>query len=654
MSVGAREPGRMAQVWLPGAVLALAVMAVYAQSAGFGFSSYDDTIYVSENPVITAGITWAGVREVVVHGHHLLWTPITSLSYMIGCAIHGTNAAGHHLTSVGLHIVAAWLVFLVIWRYTRALWFAWFVAAVFALHPLNAESVAWVSGRKNQLYAVFWMLSLLAYLRYTKTLTLRSYLPLVLLHLCGLASKPTHIMLPAVLILLDFCPLNRVVRAPVLSWNWIKCVLTLVAEKLPLFALSLAITVWTVGTVDEAGGMRDLAAVPLGERLGNTAFVYAWFVAKTFWPMDLTIHYPYPVGGFETATLAASVALIGVLTAVSVVSFFRGRVFFLGWWWFLIVLLPESGLLRANSFLMADRYAYVSVIGLVIAFGWPIYRWAQARPAWRRGVAFAGAAVLVAMIPVTALQAATWKDDEALFSRAARLYPQNPVAHNSLGVALKKAGRLDEAELAFKSALACPGLFKVLPGMNLGALYFERGDMKAASERFEEIAARSPEYVPALVWAARTRAALGQTDGAAAVLDRAALIAPGNPEVIAALAGRAPDSLRGLADLAGAYLALDRPREARAVTWKTESPDGALLKIRWVAEMQLGEAAAAETTIRTYLARHEDEAKGWAALSVTLEALQRLDEARAAAEKALAIEPGYPQAEELLRRLSPK
>lgn len=638
-----------ARFWLPGAALALAIAAVYAQTAWFGFSSYDDTVYVSENPVITAGITWEGVREVVLHGHHLLWTPITSLSYMLGCALHGTNPAGHHLENVALHILAAWLVFLAVWRYSRAYWFAWFVAALFALHPLNAESVAWVSGRKNQLYAIFWMLSLLAYLRYSRQLSIRSYLPVLFLHFCGLASKPTHLMLPAVLLLLDFFPLNRVVDAPIFSRSWLRCVATLIIEKLPLFALSIAVTLWTVGTVEQAGGMRDLAAVNLAERVENTAYVYAWFVSKFFWPTNLTIHYPYPATGLPMGTVIASAALIGILTAASVVSFFRRRVFFVGWWWFLLVLLPESGLLRANSFLMADRYAYVSTIGLVIAFGWPVYQWAQARRATY--VAPVALALPLALAVATTLQAATWKDDIALFSRAARLYPENPVAHNSLGVALKKRGQLGEAETAFKVALACPGLFKVLPGMNLGTLYFERGDLAAASSRFEEIASKSPEYVPALVWAARVRAALGHGDAAASLLDRAALLAPGDPEVLAALAGRAPDPMRGLGDLARAYLNLGRPREARAVTLRAGEPTGEILLIRWTAEMDLGDAASAETTIRDYLARNAGDPRGWAALGTTLEALQRRDEARAAAEKALALAPDYPQAKDLLQRL---
>jgi Flp pilus assembly protein TadD len=661
---GAATSQELRRAVLPALALALAVLAVYAQTATFGFSDYDDTIYVSENPVIAAGITWAGVKEVVLHGHHLLWTPITSFSYMLGCTLHGTNAAGHHLTSVLLHIVAAWLVFWTLWRYTGAWGFAWFVAAVFALHPLNVESVAWVSGRKNQLYAIFWMLSLLAYRRYTLSHQISLYILILLLHLAGLASKPTHLVLPVVLLLLDIWPLRRIEPRALFTLPGIRQALWLGVEKLPLLALSIAVSLFTFNMVAEGGGLRDLAEVPLAQRIPNTAYVYAFYLLKLFWPTGLTIHYPFPIGGFPSATIVLSYAVLGLITLVSLLplvpKFHLGThlspklcflPLFVGWWWYLLVLLPESGLLRANSFLMADRYAYVSTLGLIIAVAWtarPLVARLPVRAAW------GGGALLLALLGgYTAWQATFWKDDLALWTRSAALYPDSPVAHDSLGVALKKAGRTDDAVLAFKRALACPGPFKVLPSMNLGTIYFEREDYKEAASYFEEVAERNPTFVPALVWAGRTLERQGKPE-AASILDRAGVLAPDNPEVRAALAGRTPDPIRGWTDLGRAWLGLGRDSEALAAFARvlTLDPDAPLaLKGTWSAQMMLGDPAAAEATMRRYLQKHPDEATPWAALAVSLEQLHRSGEARDAVKRALALDPAYPQALEVQRRL---
>lgn len=639
---GARARGAWAAV-----LLAVLVLLVYAQTATFGFSSYDDTIYVSENPLITAGLTWAGIREVFIQGHHLLWTPLTSLSYMIGCEIYGVSPAGHHLSSVALHLVAAWLVFYTLWRYTESFGLALVIAAIFAVHPLNVESVAWVSSRKNQLYAIFWMLSLLAYRRYALAPSPRGYLAVAALHLAGLASKPTHLMLPVVLLLLDVWPLGRIDPRAVFSSSGLRRALGLGVEKLPLLALSLAVAVWTLGTVQEAGGMRDLSAVPLAERLANTAYVYAYFVVKLLWPTGLTVHYPYPVDGLPALLVAASATLFGVCSVASIVSLFRARVFFVGWWWFVLILLPESGLLRANSFLMADRYAYISTLGLLLLLLWPL-REAVTRS---RPLAVLMATLVIGLAAWGAWQARFWQSDLALFGRSARLYPESPVAHNSLGLALLRDGRPDEARTSFERALVAPGNFKVLPKMNLGVLALQQGHTAAAREHFAEVAQRSPHYAPAYLWLARS---LGDSPEAADLCDAAALLAPKDPEVIAAMASRTPNPVRGHLVIARNFLALGRERNALAhfdSVLATEPTQPDALLGAWSAHMGLNDFAGAEPIIRRYLDLHDQEAKAWAALATNLEALGRLNEARDANAQALKRDPAFPQARALEQRL---
>lgn len=633
------------------ALLAVLVLGVYGQTATFGFSSYDDTIYVSENPVITAGLTWDGLREVFLHGHHLLWTPLTSLSYMIGCAVYGISPMGHHLSSVALHFLASWLVFYTLWRYTQSLGVALVIAAIFAVHPLNVESVAWVSSRKNQLYTIFWMLSFLAYRRYTLAPSVRGYLGVAALHLCGLASKPTHLMLPVVLLLVDAWPLWRMEPRPYVSRAWLKCVGRLVLEKIPLLALSAAVAVWTLGTVQEAGGMRDLAAVSLAERLANTAYVYAFFVAKLFWPTGLTVHYPYPVGGIARGVVWTSAAMFLALSVLSLVSLFRARVFFVGWWWYVLVLFPESGLLRANSFLMADRYAYVSTLGLLLTIVWPL------RNSMKHRAAMASLAMLVLGLGVWgAWQTRFWHDDLALFGRSAALYPDSPVAHNSLGLAQMRACDNNAARQSFQQALAAPGNFKVLPTMNLGVLAMQEGTPQAALQHFDEVRQRNPSFPLAYCWAARAQVALGNLDVAKPLLDAAAVLAPNDPEVLRDLAGRTADPIPGRLLIARGFLNLGHAPEAlehfnQVLQIDPDQPE-ALLGA-WAARMGLDDAAGAEVSIRRYLDRHADDSKAWAALAMSLKALGQNGDAKTANDHALALDPTNPQALKLQGQLQP-
>jgi len=645
--------------------LVAAILAVYVQTASFGFSSYDDGIYVSENPVINRGLTADGLREVLLHGHHLLWTPVTSISYMIGCSLYGLSPAGHHLTSVALHAVAALLLFAALRRLTGALWCSAAVAMLFAIHPLNVESVAWVSGRKNQLYAIFWMLSLLAYARYTLIADrpdapnrprgmIGTYALLILFHFLGLASKPTHLMLPVVLLLLDFWPLRRFTLNDLVTRTGWARILRLGIEKVPLLALSLAITVWTWGTVAEAGGLRDFDAVPLAERVFNTIHVYGWFIAKTLWPFGLTVHYPYPATPLGLAAIAPALLCLAALALAALATLRRAPWLAAGLGWFVVVLLPESGLLRANSFLMADRYAYVSQIGLFIALVWGARTLAERAPAIHRGIPLLFAVIAACAMVASARQAAFWRDDLSLFGHAAQVTPNSPVAFNSLGVALRRAGRDAEAEQAFLTALTTPGPFKVLPNMGLGVLYLDQGRAEEALERFSAVVSGNPVYAPAHAWRARALAVLGRRDEADVSASAALVLDVADDVALAVLDGRQPDAAAGGNAIGKSFFQAGRPLDAlrffsRAIAAR---PDYAEAHLNAGAALAtLGDAQQAIAAFEEALRLDPASPEAHCNLGILLAAGGQSQRARKHLEAALSLRPDYRPAAEALAQL---
>ncbi|MHC4194038.1 MAG: glycosyltransferase family 39 protein [Planctomycetota bacterium] len=358
--------------------LVLATLAVYWQVHNYGFVNYDDPAYVSENQNIKSGITWDSIKWALTAGYAANWHPLTWLSHMLDWQLFGTDAGGHHLTNLFLHIANSLLLFTVLKRMTSALWPSAFVAALFALHPLHVESVAWITERKDVLSTFFWMLTVAAYLRYVERPSLGRYLLTLSLFALGLMAKPMLVTLPFVLLLLDHWPLGRFQLAQAVedsdgqrlklvsvSSRW-KMSYRLVLEKVPFFALSAISSVVTFIVQRSAGAVTPVEKLPSHIRVINALTSYLVYIQKMIWPSRLAMFYPYPD---KTRLMWQAIAFAPFFVFFSVAAIFlmhRRKYLFTGWLWYLGTLVPVIGLIQVGSQACADRYTYVPLIGLFV------------------------------------------------------------------------------------------------------------------------------------------------------------------------------------------------------------------------------------------------------------------------------------------------
>lgn len=409
----------------------MAIAAAYAQVHDFQFVNFDDPDYVLENPHVRAGdVAWAFTSS-----EHANWFPLTWLSHMLDVRLYGFSSGLHHLTSVAIHALSSLLLFALLRKTTGDRWPSAFVAFVFAVHPLHVESVAWIAERKDVLCALFFILTLWAYVRYVGRPTPLRYAIILLPFACGIMSKPMIVTLPFVLLLLDMWPLRRLSGKVVL-------------EKIPLFVLAAVAAVVAYIVQQRGGAVGSLAEIPLSLRLENAAVSYVTYVAQFFWPSRLAVFYPFPVAVPAWEWIAA----ISLLTAVTVATLRRPAVA-TGWLWFVGTLVPVIGIVQVGLQSRADRYTYIPLIGLSIAVAWGFsalvkrYRWLAVPVTIWAGAIFAATFIL----------AGTWRDSVTLFEHALAVTDGNYVAHNNLGAALRRAGRRAQAIPHFEEAIRlCP------------------------------------------------------------------------------------------------------------------------------------------------------------------------------------------------------
>jgi len=448
-------PGAWNNRWtVPGICFFLAaiVWVVFGQTIHYPFINFDDDLYVYENPQVSRGLTLASMGWAFTHVHVGNWHPLTSISHMLDCQIYGLNPGGHHLTNVLLHATAAMLLFLGLRRLTGSLWRSAVVAAIFAVHPLRVESVAWVAERKDVLSGVFFMLTVGAYVNYARHPGSPARYGWVALFLAlGLMSKPMLVTLPVVLLLLDYWPLNRwpAGGAPGLAW-W-RGAGRLVVEKLPLFGLVLASGVATLWAQTEA--IRSFDQISLSWRVGNALIASVAYVQQMFWPSGLAVLYPYRVHGGPFGEIVLAVVLLPGVTAAAF-SLRRTRPYlWVGWLWYLVMLMPVIGILQVGMQARADRYTYLPQIGLTLALVWLA---ADLGTGWHhRRVALGGmvAVILGALICSAHTQTAYWRSSVTLWRHTIACTPRNLIAHYNFGQALFQAGRADEAINEYQTAL---------------------------------------------------------------------------------------------------------------------------------------------------------------------------------------------------------
>ena len=436
-------------------LLALATLALYNPVTRAPFLNFDDSIYVTDNPQVRAGLTWNTVVWAFRTPEALDWHPITWLSYALDCQIFGLNPAGPHAINVLLHAANAVLLFLILESATGLAWRSLAVAALFALHPINVESVAWISERKTVLSMLFFLLALAAYGWYTRRPGVGRYLAVTIAYALGLMSKAQVITFPFALLLLDYWPLGRLERprevggelavAPARSLSFWK----LIWEKAPWLALSAVSAVITMKT----GGLAfnymvetelTRGKLPLWIRLGNAAISYVKYVGKAFWPVNLALVYPHPglAIGIPAAVLSAF-AIVAV--TILAVIFRQRRPYFVGWFWFLGTLLPMIGLVQIGAHAMADRYAYIPLLGIFVIVCWGaadlIKRWHVPTAMSEAGAA----AILLTLGIALHRQVSFWSDNVTLWTHTLQITGPNFTAENSLATALITQGRVEEA-----------------------------------------------------------------------------------------------------------------------------------------------------------------------------------------------------------------
>jgi tetratricopeptide (TPR) repeat protein len=491
-----------AQVFI-GLFLMAAILASYWQVRNFDFINLDDTAYVTENRRVQDGITLEGVRWAFTTNRSANWHPLTWLSHMLDCELYGMNPAGHHLTSLLFHMANTLLLFLVFNQMTGAIWRSAFVAALFALHPLNVESVVWISERKNVLSTFFGFLSIMAYIRYVGKKNFVSYL-LCMLFLClGLMSKPMLVTLPFVFLLLDFWPLERFIKERDLQplSEGVPQIegrrgFGLVLEKVPLFVLVLLSCVATIIAQGSKGAIQSLKTFSIGARLSNALVSYVKYIYKTFLPLHLSVHYPHPGDNLPVWQIAGAGVFIAVVSHWAVRKARAYPYVAVGWFWFLGTLVPVIGLVQIGGQAMADRYAYIPLIGIFLIISWGV---SELTLRWRyRKILLSLSAVIILTVLCgrTIFQVSHWKNAVALFENAVNVDYENSLAHNNLGTALHAQGDVEKAIFHFREALKFePGY--VAARTNLAIILSVQGHVEEAEQHFTEALRIAPGYAVA-------------------------------------------------------------------------------------------------------------------------------------------------------------
>jgi len=665
------------------AALVLITFAAFYPVFECGFVTYDDPAYVYSNPPVRDGLSWAGIQWAFTAMHASNWHPLTWLSHALDCQLFGLNPAGHHATNLLLHTLNALLVFATLRKLTDTFWRSAFVAALFAIHPMHVESVAWVSERKDVLSVFFGLLAILAYAKYSSP-TPRSALhaphsaPSSILHplsskwywlalLCfalSLLSKPMLVTLPCLLLLLDFWPLQRIqpttinLQRPVL--------LKLLLEKLPFFLLVLGSIPLTLLAQAKGGSVVPIGDISLAQRLANSAIAGGWYVGKLFWPVDLAVIYPLFPTRDPAQIFAGAVVLLG-FSWLAVWQVRRRPYVFAGWFWYLGTLVPVIGLVQVGMQTYADRYTYFPYIGLGLVLAWALAEWVANSDRRRYGVGVLSVIALGVCVAVTNHQCRYWRNSETLFARAISVTEGNYVALNNLGFALAERKEFSRAIENYRQALAVTSRFAEAMN-NLGCAYMGLKEFDQAIPVFREALSIKPDDVRTLNNLGSALHESGDYTNAIAEYNEALRLDPkfaqANYNLANSLAavGKVTEALtnyqQALAlepDYADAHLnlgvelwKLGRKAAAadhfqRALAARTNYP-GAHFWLATVAR-EAGDAVSEEKHLRQFLTAEPDHASARTKLAVALASRQQTDAALQEVREAIRRQPAYAPAQ---------
>ncbi|HEX4653318.1 MAG TPA: tetratricopeptide repeat protein [Candidatus Udaeobacter sp.] len=540
---GVHNRGIVAGIYL---LLAALSLAVFSQTIRYDFVNFDDDTYVYNAPAIQAGPTLQGMVAAFTTAHARNWHPLTTLSHMLDCRLYGLNAGGHHATNVVLHTIAALLLFRVLRQMTGGLWKSVIVAALFVIHPLHVESVAWVSERKDVLSAVFFFLMLDAYVRYARAASIRRYIVVTALFVAGLMSKPMLVTAPLVLLGLDYWPLRRfdqIVSTSgkskmMPSGNRRPMLQRLILEKVPWLILSVGAAIVTFALQKRAAG--SIPALPFLWRAQNAVVSYVIYAWKTLWPTRLAVFYPHPNDTLAIWQIALAIAFLLAITCAAIVFRDKRPYLFTGWLWYLVMLVPVIGFVQVGEQGHADRYTYLPSIGLFLIVVWAVGDVAAvSRIRLSRGVATAGTAMVIVALACTAFaQTSYWRNSETLWTHALGVTADNDVAHNNLGYLCVDRGELDKAMSHFEAALKIRS-GKLDPHYNLGTAFVEmnfgdalarKGQPDEAMAHFEQAIKLQPDYAEAYYNRGNVLYVLGRTDEAIADWEKTLQIQPNDAD----------------------------------------------------------------------------------------------------------------------------
>src|ERR1044071_7885194 len=477
------------------AVLAAITWLIFAQTLAHDFVNYDDEIYVYDNAKVAAGLSVQNIGWAFTHNVCANWHPLTVISHMLDCQLYGLKPAGHHFTNVLLHTVAVLLLFLVLRQMTGTLWRSAFVAALFAIHPLHVESIAWISERKDVLSAVFFMLILGAYTHYTRSFSLASYLFVLLFFGLGLMSKPILVTVPFVLLLLDYWPFKRFARESPRKLSQPNRekdranIHRIFLEKIPLLFLSLASCAATVFA--QRHFIDPIDKLSLGGRLGNVVVAIVIYMRQLVWPSGLSVFYPHPRHGLSAAQVSVAALLLLAVSAAAFRYRWKHPYCLTGWFWFLGMLVPVSGIVQVGTQAHADRYTYLPQIGLYILVTWFVADIALSWPRRRIPVSAAMVLSIVILMWLAWKQTNYWRDGRTLWTHALDVNPQNDTAHNGLCNLALKQNRFEEAVFHAREALQIRA-DSADAHNNLGLALLGTGQKTEARIEFQKVIETSP------------------------------------------------------------------------------------------------------------------------------------------------------------------
>lgn len=498
-------------------VLVLVTLVGFEQVRHHKFVSYDDNTYVTENPHVTGGINSKSIGWAFTTSHGSNWHPLTWISHMVDCQLFGVNPGAHHIVNLLFHIANTLLLFWVFKKMTGEIWASGFVAAVFAIHPLHVESVAWIAERKDLLSTFFCILTIAAYIKYVRQPGTKKYLLVVLFFVLALLSKPMVVTLPFVLLLLDYWPLDR-----------FKNIGRLIFEKIPLFVLSGILSFITFIVQQRTGAVSDIANVGFNLRVSNAMVSYIDYIVKMIWPVRLAILYPHPVDRLPLwQPMVCFILLIGITAGV---LYLKRRYLTMGWLWYVGTLVPVIGLVQVGNQAMADRYTYLPLIGIFVMATWGA---AEVLSKWRYKRILLGvlaAAIIITLTTCTREQVKVWQNSFTLYERALAVTKDNYKIHNNYGVCLGKKGESDEAVMHLSEALRIYPKFSEAH-MNIGLAFLMQKKSDEAIKHCKEAIRTNPDWPEAYRCIGRAYAQQGKYDLAIQSYNDALRIRPNYPNV---------------------------------------------------------------------------------------------------------------------------